>query len=205
MKVFILCSGNQERYNNTIKNPNYSKIKQLININGEPLLHRTIRQLKKRDIKPIIVTHLPELKIGKWIEPQDRTYTISTLKSTSHLWDEKTIILLGDVLYTEYALKKIIECEDPIRFFGTRAEIFALVFTENKLTIDIINKAMEWSKKNNHRIRGKLWCLYRHLILVDPREHLFGDYFTRINDGTRDFDFQGEYHEWLKHKKGADK
>lgn len=55
MTVFIMASGEQSRWR-------AEGFKQLIPICGEPILGRTIRQIRTRGETPVLVTHHPELQ-----------------------------------------------------------------------------------------------------------------------------------------------
>jgi len=62
MKVLILCAGDGSRWGNYLGVP-----KQLVTINGETLLDRTIRLLRENQIADItIVSNDNKLKVKDW-------------------------------------------------------------------------------------------------------------------------------------------
>jgi hypothetical protein len=190
MKVFILCAGNQERFGN------FSIPKQLLNINGEPLLHRTVRQVYQHGQTIFIISNNKKLQIQDchFIVPSSRKTTCHTIQSILPLTDEKTIILLGDVYYTDTAIKVIFNCEKDFQFFTDTGDFFAICFTENykeMFSKQIKDTLIRWANDN-------LWTcpileLYRTMGVP---EHLC----TFIADETQDFDRYHEYEDFLKGK-----
>lgn len=132
----ILCAGTGDRWNNYLGIP-----KQLIEIGGETLLDRAIRLLKRDGVSDIhVVTHNQLLKQEgiKTFAPEKYEWTVESLLSTRTLWKEKTLVLLGDVFYTNKAMHRIVTSPNSIGVFGrsgaskctfkTTGEIFALSF-----------------------------------------------------------------------------
>lgn len=130
--IIILCAGKSERWKNHLEMP-----KQLVPVNGLPLLHRTIRLVKKfRENNITIVTHRSDLihPDCKSLNPEKREWIVASLLSSKNAWGGKTVVLLGDVYYSEKAMKQILAAGSGINFFGcdkaqkTRNEIFAFSF-----------------------------------------------------------------------------
>jgi choline kinase len=92
----------------------------LIEVDKQPLLSKTINQLKERGYDPVIITKNEELKIDKSFEPEDNRYTVSSLLSTRPLREGRNVILLGDVNYSEQALDKIFDFKEDIKVFGSK-------------------------------------------------------------------------------------
>lgn len=117
MVAFILCSGKSLRWNNYLGIP-----KQHIKISEETLIDRTIRLLKKfTSCQHIyIVSNNAELKNDSchYFTPTNSNTTVQTLYSTKDLWQHQNIILLGDVFYSEGAIKLISQETDNVRFYG---------------------------------------------------------------------------------------
>lgn len=199
--IIILCAGEATRWNNYLGIP-----KQLITIGGEPLLERTIRLLHSKGLYDINIVSLNEqLKIDTCsiFKPLKYQWIVETLLSTQSLWNENTIILLGDVFFTQKAINTIVSSRSNIHIYGryeanryTSAnwgEIFALSF-----------KRSDWHQliKNTKNIiyqaklggNGKLWTLYRSLAGFPLEKHqVENKIFISIDDFTDDFDFPSEY------------
>jgi hypothetical protein len=207
-RVIILCAGLAERWKNYLNRP-----KQLAPILGQPLLVRTIQQLHQHRLKDIhIVSHDTRLHIPgtNLITPEQSHCTLASLNSTCSLWKRSQIILLGDVCYSDKALKTIIEFDQSLMFFGCpganpytgtpHAELFALKFTKSALPR--VKQALSIALADaSDGGRGKLWELYavlcgRSLKEVQKTKNIGGvDYtlFTPIIDLTDDIDTPEDY------------
>ena len=197
MKCFILCAGSQTRWNRKVLFPQFP-YKQLIDIEGEPLLLRTIRQLRERGIEPVIITKNKELMLCEHLDPEDNRFAVSSLMSSIHQWEDDNMFLLGDVRYSEKSLDKIIKTKN--KFCGSRGEIFAVRIQDRLDFVRAFQKAIDWSKKNEeNKMVGKLWIAYRFFEgFDDVLKHEFGDNYENVKDlETRDFDSQREYMEYL--------
>lgn len=122
MIAFILAAGNAERHNGGNK--------PLLKVGDETLLERMVRQVRPH-VKAIwIVTHRNEI-----FHPQcNRMYPSShdcicdTLNSSSLLWclGSRTVVLLGDVYYTDTAISFILGYDRAVTAFGDGCNIHAL-------------------------------------------------------------------------------
>ena len=184
MKIFILACGQQDRFK--------CGIKQLLKVDGETLLDRMIRLCKPH--KPTIVTWKPELEgfDADYHFFDERNCVLNTLKSTRQLWHHKNIVLLGDVMYTEDSMKRILECDKDLCFFTDINDIFAFVFTGN-YPGDIAYHLSRCIDINKNEVVTR----FRHLFAY------FGsrwDSLELICDETQDFDQDLEYDEFLEGK-----
>lgn len=196
--AFILAAGDSARFD--------GKPKQLIEIKDETLLQRMIRQTKTRDVTPIVVTHNPEIAlcVNSCINPTERRWTIETMLSTSGYWNnDRTIILLGDVIYSKSVMDRIVNCQNDIRVFGHEFEIFAISFS--KTVRDKVAKALV--KAIAHAQNGgpgKLRKFYQAYCGLDMDSNLMErnilDRICYISDYTNDFDSQLEYDNFLKER-----
>jgi choline kinase len=125
--VLILAAGTGMRFG---KRP-----KQLYGLpRGETILSRMVRQIRSRGHEPILVTHNNKLKdaadsLGIQVfEPTKHGWTVETLLSTLERWNDRTIVFLGDVIYSMRVMNEVFACDDQIRVFGDEYEIFAVVF-----------------------------------------------------------------------------
>lgn len=207
--ALVLCAGRELRWNN------YGGIpKQLIRVDRESLIERTSRLVRENGISLIVlVTRNPKIKLddAMLFSPENDEFILDTLKSTRMLWKDKTLVLLGDVWYSEETMRKIISFKGPCGIFGRRKgslktgspyrEIFAFVFRTNAWShINLcINNALLITGDNIHH-RGKLWSLYIRLVNGTDSFALPGEnvVFQEINDFTEDFDSPKEYYRWVK-------
>lgn len=198
MKFFILAAGQQTRWGNR-------GLKQLVTINKKPLIRRTYEQFSKHGTVHIVTIHkdirrlFPKETI---ITPEDYRYTITSALSTQDHWDQRSTILLGDVYYTDEAVKTIVQNNDPFKVFGSarHVEIYAISFTDKD---GVIEAAEQGVKNADEGGRGKLWEIYKPYSGVQLKVEYpvpipdFNEYFIRIEDDTQDFDTEEE---WLNFK-----
>lgn len=190
MTVFILCAGNQERFGG------FNQLKQLLEIEGEPLLHRAVRQISKFTKDITIVAHNGKLKLPgcNFLVPEKRKTTCHTILSTQSMWNEKNIILLGDVYYTDHAIDTIFNCDLDFQLFTDTGDFFGISFKKNYIPVfeGYLKQTLDkWAKYN-------LWTCP---ILELYRTMGINDYLcTKIADRTQDFDRYYEYQDFLKGK-----
>ena len=196
MTVLSLCAGNATRFN--------GELKQLLPIGGgETILGRQLRQVKNFGVPEediFVVTRSAEIveytaKLGIQTEyPSSCSKTCDTALSTHKLWGEKTVILLGDVIYSNDVIKIILSVDTPIKFFGDLWEIYAVAFN----THFVARRA--FTLGNEKSDYGKLRHAYRGLIgkSYDRKENikmLKGERLFHYVDSwvTRDCDTPTEY------------
>lgn len=183
--------------------------RQLYEINGEVLIERTIRQIKENKKKSIYITS------------HDKRFEFAGTKRYEHdnSWDGKkdngiwldafpldlivndTVILMGDVWYTDEAMKTILSykgndnhyfCtnieqerspyhfkpyDEPLAWYIGDAEAFKTAVTELKK----LQKDAETVFIN--------WHLFRYINGMDIDTHAFPESgYTAINDGSIDID-----------------
>lgn len=185
--------------------------RQLIEINGEKLIQRTIRLLKENGIKDIIVTSHDkrfdnlgavryEPLFNDYKPKENKGYWLSAFPI--ELIDEPITFLLGDVYYSENAIRTIVESEtDDILFFctskkdgysdkyikhhdeplGFKVEDYNLF----KNSIYEVKKLKDLGKTNREPIA---WELYRFINNIDVNKHELKDNYIAINDGSCDID-----------------
>ena len=184
----ILASGSQERWNEN--NHSEYRIKQLVNVKGEILIQRIQRQFES-----IVVTHNPGIIefSDNVLRPERDEWTIETLLSTSKLWKNQTIILLGDVYYSDYSVEIINSFKGELMFFGNLNEIFAISFNNHKKVINCLAAILI-----RNVFDGRLWQLYRNYHGLNRAIHKIVDNFTFITDETQDFDVIDEYNDFIE-------
>jgi hypothetical protein len=202
--VLILCAGEQTRWGD-VYNP-----KQLVDVGGEPLLFRTIRQVRRWGQEPVIVTHDERLRVSqRSFEPTGRRWTVETLFWTHPLWEDRTVVLLGDVIFTNDALDRIMACRAPLQIFGRKElrhrlvgryyEIFGLSFDrgEHQRIKDVLQRAIDWVVGTGAPNGGKLRSFYELYcgLPLDQYQHE-NEVFYPIEDWTEDIDAPEDYQQF---------
>ncbi len=202
--VLILCAGESARW---------GAPKQLLDIDGESILERQIRQAKFRssrhykhhecDIR--VVTHEPQIaQVAKDLDvdtfyPERRGCTCETLLSCRDLWGDTTMILLGDVIFSWYAMTLIFEYEAEMAIFGNESEIYAMLF--GRSVHDRVEQILkEQIAHECDAATGKLRQLYerycdppRNDPNHPPEYDAEKDVLVWLRDWTTDMDYLIEY------------
>jgi choline kinase len=186
--ALVLAAGEAERMNGNLK--------QLLPIGDTTVLGRMLSQMKRNDIRTIVVTHKSAISEHhhRVHSPKNHNTICDTLLSTSHLWDDRTIVLLGDVVYSKNTMSNIVGCSDDIRVFGNTWEIFSVVF--KKKNHGKVKAALR--KGRTHRL-GKLryfyhaYCGFEMGCQEVEAEPLEDDVFFYVKDWTRDIDTPYKY------------
>lgn len=157
---FILAAGKADRCN--------GEIKQLYEIDGEPIIHRTVRLIREVDPHPsiYIVSWREELRI-------DGCTFINTLGPTRSVADAitcitpyvgiKNVIMYGDTVFTKDLIQTIYDNASLVMVYGkTRCDIsniperYAVSF-RGALEDDIID-GYAWCEYIKHPYRNDLTC-----------------------------------------------
>jgi len=212
-RIVILAAGEATRWDNYLDTP-----KHLVDVGGEPLLHRTVRQFSPYG--DIFIT-APEgderyrIEGTELVHPEKsfHLHDAKKLLDNSHLWSdtEKTILLWGDTFFTNKAVNRI-NLHKPSQWaaygrFGPSTitgcgygEIFAYAFhphMRHKIEIALYSIAVMKKYKIIGRCGG--WELYRKLNnALDLEIHRKYKNFIEINDATDDFDFPHDYDRWVE-------
>lgn len=122
MKYIVMCGGTYG---------NWNEPKQLLKICGEPLVARTIRLLRENGVDDIAISSCDDRfeAFGVPVLVHDNEYRSSFRNESSNggSWaeafypmDDPACYLMGDVVYSPGAVRKIVETEtDGIRFFAS--------------------------------------------------------------------------------------
>ncbi|MCL1799225.1 MAG: 2-C-methyl-D-erythritol 4-phosphate cytidylyltransferase [Eggerthellaceae bacterium] len=190
MKYIIMADGKSDRWDNYLSVP-----KHFIEIDGEPIIERTIRLLHAYDQKSevIVTSHNKDYELAgsTRYEPLDNTLEVD--RFTRELIVDDTCFLYGDTYYTEDAIRRIIQTEaEDILFFGNRDSIVAIKIKDGALFEEHVD-----------RVRG--------LFLIGAIEHCIGwqvyqsfqglpfngkgiaDKYILFNDKTMDFNDPEDY------------
>lgn len=188
--------------------------RQLVEINGEKLICRTIRLLKENGVNNIIITshdkRLDNLGAERY-EPKNNYYIpdYSNYKNNKGYWlnaypeellTEPITFLLGDVYYSSEAIKTIVKTptkstlffctynNQSKKYIKTHDEPLAYKVTDYNLFkkhINAVKKLKDEGKCNREPI---VWELYRHINNIDVNKHILTDNCIIINDESCDID-----------------
>lgn len=207
MKYIIMCGGNYKHWETP---------RQLMKVNGEVLVERTIRLLRKNGIEDIAIsTNNPAfdyLDVPILKHENNFSFNLKTNEATGYwceafyLTDEPVCYLFGDVYFSENAIKTIINTEtDDIEFFAskkpftkeyikTHEEPFALKVVNTEHLKEAIEKTkqLEDEKKFWRRhCMWEVWTVIKKAPLQTKRDEYTADYVA-INDITCDIDKPGD-------------
>lgn len=214
MQIIIMCGGEYDIF---------EKHKALSIVNGEPLVERTIRLLRKNGIKDISISatdpRFDYLDVPRLVH--ENSFKVKNGKIYGY-WvdayfptDEPTIYLHGDVYYTEDAINKILDyVASENTFIGNEiarnkehknwGEPFGWIIVDQKK----FRKAIEKTKKlqdENKLDRGYAisWELYRVLNKLNPNKmFIYDTTYLSINDLTIDIDTPDKIEELTKKIRG---
>lgn len=120
LKYIIMCGGRYGKWETP---------RHLIEINGEPLVMRTIRLLRSAGVDDIAISAEDAAfeKFGVPVLYHDNDYFATPEHSTGHwasafyLTDEPTCYIFGDVVFSPQAIRTIVGYKtDGIMFFGSK-------------------------------------------------------------------------------------
>lgn len=199
MKIFIMAQGKGSRWKENARFPVPCEIKQHVPILGTPLIQRTVNQVRG----------VPSVSIvgkGEWFGNFHRnTMTLTEptgsilngIIKTSLCWfeDKDILFLLGDVVYSEYAISLILSnlyLTPPITLYGrltgnlftgkSAKEIFAVHIRPETSVFDILDEGIRRKEDN-----AKLWDVYNITQKIVP-----------VADWTDDIDSPEEYNLFYK-------
>ena len=200
MIYVIMCGGTYTHF---------EKHKALTEINGEPLIHRTVRLLKQLTNSQIFITASdPEFKKYGVILPHENTFSYDGHKPTGYWLDAfyphflpgtKVTYLMGDVYYTEQALHLITQypaTENTL--FGTKhnkpwEEPLAYMVVNYTEFLDGINEVKKLADNGKCLRHPIIWELYRYLNGIDVNTHILKpETYVNIPHGGMDVDFPHE-------------
>jgi len=223
-QCIVLCGGQSTRWHGY----RHSRRKHLIEVEGEILLSRTLRLVTAcAPIKPAVVVNKNDIDLfasqlsGKaelYRIDDDISYKTEAYKflSSQELWNPngRTVVLLGDVWFSEAAILTIFEDsrEDwtafgragPSLFTGCpHGELFAQKFTsclEHRANLAQLDSMY---RQGICRRAGSGWAHYQLMIGRNPNIHTVGRRFVEIDDFTEDFDCPSDYDSWVQGRSKA--
>ena len=155
-----------------------NKKKQLIEVDGEPIICRTIKQLRALGIEPVIATHFEDFDFLdiQHIIPENNNHEINKFNANKKYYQdyEETLFIWGDTYFDDCDIKEIVETQvDSFKFFGTHYEIFG--FKIKKPYYHLIDEGAEYiiSKPDLDYGNTGTWGLLRfiggHELLPNPQ------------------------------------
>jgi hypothetical protein len=203
MTTVIMAAGSAERWGNHLGVP-----KQLVEIDGEPILRRTI-SLASRYCSEVVLT-VPQIGFFGAVPCEQVVGSganeLDKFLNARHLFDhaEQVVFLWGDCYFTEAAMQTIYGDANGRRFFGRAqgnavkewGELFAL--KADRFVLDMAEKLLDIQCVMQDGERYASWELYRICHGYPLREHFVGDGFTEIADETDDFDYPDDYDRWMQ-------
>lgn len=171
--------------------------KHLVEINGEPIIARTVRllnEITEGNCEVIITSHDEryEFEGSRRHEPLNNNLEID--RFTEELIADDTCFLYGDTYYMENALKQILEEEnEDILFFGNHKSIVAINVRDAELFKKHVGDVRELF------LAGKLekcvgWQVYQSVTgqAFDKKAEL-GEKFIQLDNSTTDINTPEEY------------
>lgn len=199
MKYIIMCGGTYKKWETP---------RQLLPINGEPIVARTIRLLTENGIDDIAISSNNPIfeQFGVPVLKHDNTMVVNETLNVSGYWvdafyptDEPTCYMFGDVVYSPEAIKAIIGTEtDDIEFFASSppfapeyikpwAEPFALKVVNTDHLKHAIRITKHYADMGLFKRPPIMWELWQ-VIQATPLNHINYGNYTAINDYTCDVD-----------------
>lgn len=190
MKYIIMADGKGTRWNN------YNNIpKHLIEIDGEILIERTVKQLRKKDKDGsiVITSHDSryEFEGAKRYEPLNNVLEID--RFTEELIEDNICFLYGDTYYSDDAIEMIINTEaKDIMFFGNKKSIVAIKIKDSSLfKKHVANVKKLYLSKKIKNCKG--WQVYQSFQNLEFDVKFIGEKFIVVDESTMDYNTPKEY------------
>lgn len=183
------------RWNPGGKNPKHLQI-----VDGETLLQRLVRQLRRTnaDAEVIITSHDERYEVqgAERYEPMHNELEID--RFTWELIEDDVCFLYGDTYYTDEAINSICAEEGrELLFFGAEDAIVAV-----KAFSGVVMKA-HVSKVREEYLAGRLqnckgWQVFHSFMESRTADNDLTAYFIQLEDGTQGFNTVEEYNAFIK-------
>lgn len=213
MDYVVMCGGQYQKWETP---------RQLIKINGETIVERTIRLLKEQGIEDIYIS--TNNKAFEGIAPilaHTNRYVAYEYNRCDGIWcdgfyptEEPVCYLFGDVVFSPDAIKTIVETQTKdIEFFASAppfakdylkkwAEPFALKVVNQRHLRQAISLVKLYDQQGLFARKPIMWELWQ-VIKHTPLNNIDYTNYTVINDYTCDIDNPEDVNELLK-KKGLE-
>lgn len=199
MKYIIMCGGTYNAW---------ERPRQLIQYEGEAIVARTIRLLREAGAEDIAISSNNSLfeAFGVPVLRHFNSYNATSYNNFTGYWceafyptDEPVCYLFGDVIFSPYAIRKIVETPtDDIEFFASAppfapdyrkpyAEPFALKVMDQEHLHEAIVKLKQCDAEGMFHRKPIMWELWQ--VITGTRLNVIDyDSYTVINDYTCDID-----------------
>lgn len=224
-KIILLCGGEASRWKGHLG----FKRKHLVEVEGEVLLHRTLRQIFVRGGEEVVVMvppgalseysvvndWYPNVTLSETVQ-QDGLEDTPAYKylSSKAFWNDKgsTISILGDVWFSEAAMDAIFIARAPKSWvsYGRPSgslytgcewgEIFAHRWADYKLHSESLEMLNNLYRLGLVRESASGWALQQIIGNCDPNYRFNFKNFIVIDDFTDDFDFPIDYDRWVERR-----
>ena len=195
MKYIIMADGKGQRWKN------FQGIQKCqIQIGSKTLLEITCDLIHNLDSSAeiYITSHNPQLQVegATRYEPQNNVLEID--RFTVELIEPDVCFLYGDVLYSENAMRCIIEHKtDTVLTFGSTKKIFAIKIADDIFFKSHLNRVRELFLKNELK-ECIGWEVYHSMQGLPIESRDIGENYIVIEDDTRDFNAPSDLLEYQK-------
>jgi choline kinase len=204
-RVLILAAGEATRWQNHRGTPKHRLI-----IEDEVLIERTARQFLKytNDVVTVVQKNAHQVEgCSMYVPGQGRNLKdMAKFMSSQTIWsDDRTVLVFGDVYFTDEAVETIMSDTKQWRFYLRKQaseitgkpwrEIFGISF-DASFNKDMNTAILRVVSRNTASSAGG-WHLLMELLRTEDRNKLFmTDDHININDWTEDFDFPKDLDTW---------
>lgn len=211
MRVIVACAGPQVKWSNYLGIPSHFAPVRVSEDSEErePLIRRTLRQVARYTAPGDVFLTAPAGHPDYWLGGVTvcEGHGASEFDSTRALWsrDGRTILLLGDVYFSDLAIRKIFGSPgQDYRAFGRHGGSnvtltpYGELFAHSWFSEQIPEIEEHLARVNEARTQGILrphgWMLLRSFQGVPLNMHVVKpSYFTQISDWTDDIDFPEDF------------
>jgi hypothetical protein len=200
-----LAAGEATRWQNHRGTPKHRLI-----IEDEVLIERTARQFLKytNDVVTVVSKNAHQVEgCSMYVPGQGRNLKdMAKFMSSQTIWsDDRTVLVFGDVYFTDEAVETIMSDTKQWRFYLRKEaseitgkpwrEIFGISF-DASFNKDMNTAILRVVSRNTASSAGG-WHLLMELLRTEDRSKLFmTDDHININDWTEDFDFPKDLDTW---------
>lgn len=190
MKYIIMCDGKGKRWNNYKGIP-----KHFIQVHGEPLIKRIVRQLNRKDgdADVIITSHDKRYDIEGALRYEPKNNVLEIDRFTDELIQDDICFLYGDTYYTDSTIDIILNT-DPIDivFFGNEERIVGIKIKDGKLFKKHVDKVRDLFL--NKKIKDcKGWQVYQSFMNLEFDRKIIDKKFVVVDKDTIDFNTLEDY------------
>jgi hypothetical protein len=208
LRAILCCAGEGERWGNYLGVP-----KHLVAIDGVPLVRRSVQQLRARGIEDVVITTFDDryaLAGAALAAPAVSMLPDTGIGFSVGLWSTRgrTLVLLGDVYFSEAAMDAIVTAApDEITWLGRKGagrldkycEMFgvSIPLARQARLQRAAEQVVELRRREAiQRMMG--WELYAVVNDLDVTRVMPGPNWIDIDDETEDFDYPADYDAWMR-------